>query len=98
VKVDVLERPPVTLAASYPRRFTTVIKWDSRADVWLAFIPELAGLSVCGASRDRVIKSAQNSARSFVDRAAPDGPQIPPDSYQEILEIEVEVPCRRNTR
>jgi predicted RNase H-like HicB family nuclease len=92
VNVDVRERGPVMLAASYPRRFTTVIKWDSRMDVWLAFIPELAQICVCGATRDQVIESAKTAARSFIDRAATDGPLIPPDSYREILEIEVDVP------
>ena len=96
MNVDIRESDPVALATSYPRRFTTVIKWDSRMDVWFAFIPELARLPVCGATRAQAIELAKNAARSFIDRAATDGPPIPPDSYQEILEIEVEVPIEES--
>jgi predicted RNase H-like HicB family nuclease len=88
------EQLPLRLATSYPRRFTAMIKWDSRAKVWQAFIPELSFLSVCGATRDHVIESAKKAARSFIDRAATGGPPIPPDSYREILEVEVEVPLK----
>jgi predicted RNase H-like HicB family nuclease len=86
------EQLPLRLATSYPQRFITVIKWDSRAGGWLAFIPELSFLSVCGATRDHAIESAKKAARSFIDRAATGGSPIPPDSYREILEVEVEVP------
>jgi hypothetical protein len=88
------ERLPLRLATSYPRRFIAVIKWDSRANVRLALIPELVLLSVCGATRAQVIESAKKAARSFIDRAATDGPPIPPDSYHEIPEVEVEVPLK----
>jgi hypothetical protein len=88
---------PVRLATTYPRRFTTVIKGDSCADQWIAFTPELALLTVCGATPEQVIESVKEGCRSFIDRAGPGGSSISPDGYKEIQEVEVEVPLKRDS-
>jgi predicted RNase H-like HicB family nuclease len=94
VKAEVLELQTAKLATSYPMRFKTLLKWDPRTDVWLAFVPVLGPLCVCAASRNEAIESAKKAIRSYIDRAAAGGPRIPPASYEEVLEVEVEVPLR----
>ena len=66
----------------------------SRTDLWFAFVPVRGPLSVCVASRGEAIESVKNVIRSYVDRAATDGPRILPESYEEVLEVEVEVPLK----
>ncbi len=86
-----LERRPAELAASCPKAIGRV---GSRTDLWFAFVPERGPLSVCAASRDEAIESVKKVIRSYVDRAATDGPRILPESYEEVLEVEVEVPLK----
>jgi predicted RNase H-like HicB family nuclease len=94
VKAEVLEGQTAKLATSYPMRFKTLLKWDPRTDLWLAFVPVLGPLCVCAASRNEALESTKKAIRSYVDRAAAGGPRIVPPSYEEVLEVEVEVPMR----
>ena len=86
-----LARQPSKLATSYTRRFKTLVKWDSRTDLWFAFVPVpvLGPISVCAASRDEAIESIKKAIRSYVDRTAADGCRVPPESYEEVLDVEV---------
>ena len=92
MREEVLERQTAKLATSYPMRFKTLLRWDSRTDLWLAFVPVLGPLRVCAATRNEALESTKKAIRSYVDRAAAGGPRIPPASYEEVLEVEVEVP------
>jgi predicted RNase H-like HicB family nuclease len=94
VKAEVLEGQTAKLAMSYPMRFKTLLKWDPRTDLWLAFVPVLGPLCVCASSRNEALESTKKAIRSYVDRAAAGGPRIVPPSYEEVLEVEVEVPLR----
>jgi predicted RNase H-like HicB family nuclease len=94
VKAEVLELQTAKLATSYPMRFKTLLKWDPRTDVWLAVVPVLGPLCVRAAGRNEVLESTKKAIQSYVDRAAAGGPRIPPESYEEVLEVEVEVPLK----
>lgn len=85
---------PAELAASCPRRFRALVEWNSRTERWFASVPVLGPLSVCAASRGEAIEFVKTIIRSYVDRSATDGPRIPPESYEEVLEVEVEVPLK----
>jgi predicted RNase H-like HicB family nuclease len=91
--VNVVDEPRVaSLATSYPRRFKILIKWDSRSKLWVAFIPEVGVPPVRGVSRDKVIESAKDAISSLVVQAASHGNRLPPQSYGEILDVEIDVP------
>jgi hypothetical protein len=45
-------------------------------------------------SRDGAIESVKKVIHSYVDRAAAGGPRIPRESYEEVLEVEIEVPLK----
>ena len=88
------ERRPPRLATTYPRRFTTFVKWDPGTAPWVTFVPALWPLSVSAASRDEVIESVKKAIRSYVDRAAANGPGLPPERYEEVVEVEIEAPLK----
>ena len=61
MKAEVLERQTAKLATSYRMRFKTLLKWDSRTDLWLAYVPVLGPLCVCAASRNEAFESTKKA-------------------------------------
>lgn len=85
---------PAKLVASSPRRFRALLEWDPGTERWFASVPVLGLFSINAASRDEAIESVKKAIRSYIDSAAAGGPRIPPESYEEVLEVEVEVPLK----
>jgi len=89
-----LARRPTKPARTNPRRFKTLVEWDSRTDWWFASVPVLGLLSISATAGMKQSEFVKKAIHSYVDRAAAGGPRIPPENYEEVLEVEVEVPLK----
>jgi predicted RNase H-like HicB family nuclease len=63
---------------SEPIRYSMIIEWDPRDDIFVVTVPELNGCRTHGRSYEEAIQQGQDAIESWIDAMRHWGDEIPP--------------------
>jgi antitoxin HicB len=62
-------------------RYTMIVEWDPRDDIFVVTVPELPGCRTHGSTYEEAVKQGQDAIESWLDVAEEDGYQAPPPRF-----------------
>ena len=62
-------------------RYSVILEWDPRDDVYIATVPELPGCQTHGTTLEEAVKHIQEVIELWIDAAREWGDVIPPPRY-----------------
>ena len=62
-------------------RYSMILEWDPRDDIYIVTVPELPGCRTHGVSREEAIKHGREVIELWIESARKSGDSIPPPRF-----------------
>lgn len=72
----------------YPR-YSMILEWDPRDDIYIATVPDLVGCRTHGDTLEEAVRQGRDALESWIDAAREEGWEIPAPRYFVLDKVEV---------